>query len=117
MYDVSLWFLCHAPQFLVNRARDLAQRLIANIVAQSRTFNQSICHQYDVIVRRITAQSETTEALVKQQEYVEALHVGELLELKVRQQPWALGSVCEKKVFKHLVSETSGVFHKAKLVD
>ena len=57
--------------------------MISKIVDISRLFNRSICHQYDVIVRKITAQSETTEELVKQQAYVENLYSGELLELRV----------------------------------
>ncbi|KAK2157592.1 hypothetical protein LSH36_188g04054 [Paralvinella palmiformis] len=56
--------------------------MISKIVDISRLFNRSICHQYDVIVRKITAQSETTEELVKQQAYVENLYSGELLELR-----------------------------------
>ena len=57
--------------------------MVHNIVNHSRKFNRAICTQYDNIVRKITAQSEKTEELVKQIEYVENLRVGELLELRV----------------------------------
>ena len=79
----SLYYISASLQWLVNRARDLAQTLIDNIVSTSRNFNRGICNQYDVIVKRITAQSETVEELVKQQDYVENLCVGELLDLRV----------------------------------
>ena len=49
----------------------------------SQKFNRSICTQYDTIVKKITSQSETTDQLVRQQDYVERLRVGELLELNV----------------------------------
>ena len=68
---------------MIQRARDLSQVMVDNIVNHSRRFNRAICTQYDNIVRRITAQSERTEELVKQIEYVENLRVGELLELRV----------------------------------
>ena len=57
--------------------------LIDNIMNLSRKFNRGVCAEYDNIVRNITAQSETTEQLVKQQEYVDNLPVRELLTLKV----------------------------------
>ena len=57
--------------------------MVNNIVNHSRKFNRAICTQYDNIVRRVTAQSEKTEELVKQIDYVENLRVGELLELRV----------------------------------
>lgn len=50
---------------------------------KSRTFNRGICGQYDVIVKKISAQSETTEDLVTQIDYVEKLHTGELVQLRV----------------------------------
>ena len=68
---------------MIQRARDLSLAMVNNIVNHSRKFNRAICTQYDNIVRRITAQSEKTEELVKQIEYVENLRVGELLELRV----------------------------------
>ena len=68
---------------MIQRARDLSLVMVSNIVNHSRKFNRAICIQYDNIVRRITAQSERTEELVKQIDYVENLRVGELLELRV----------------------------------
>ena len=68
---------------MIQRARDLSLVMVNNIVNHSRKFNRAICTQYDSIVRRITAQSEKTEELVKQIDYVENLRVGELLELRV----------------------------------
>ena len=68
---------------MIQRARDLSLVMVNNIVNHSRKFNRAICTQYDNIVRRITAQSEKTEELVKQIDYVENLRVGELLELRV----------------------------------
>ena len=73
----------HLLQWLISRARTLADVMTSNIINVSRKFNRGICTQYDNIVRKITAQSETTEDLVKQSDYVERLHVGELLELRV----------------------------------
>ena len=69
---------------MIQRARDLSLVMVNNIVNHSRKFNRAICTQYDNIVRRITAQSERTEELVKQIDYVENLRVGELLELRVQ---------------------------------
>ena len=57
--------------------------MINNIARISRKFNKAICNQYDGIVKKITAQSETTEELVKQTKYVEDLGVGELMDLRV----------------------------------
>ena len=71
-------------KWLVNRARSLAQVLITNVVNLSRKFNQGIRSQYDTIVRKITHQAESTEELVKLQDYTENLRVGELLDLRVR---------------------------------
>ena len=68
---------------MIQRARDLSLVMVNNIVNHSRKFNRAICTQYDNIVRRITVQSEKTEELVKQIDYVENLRVGELLELRV----------------------------------
>ena len=68
---------------MIQRARDLSLVMVNNIVNHSRKFNRAICTQYDNIVRRVTAQSEKTEELVKQIDYVENLRVGELLELRV----------------------------------
>lgn len=68
---------------MVERARHLSGILINHIITTSSRFNRSICTQYDGIVRRITAQSETTEQLVQQQAFVENLHVKELVELRV----------------------------------
>lgn len=61
----------------------LANVMTNKVMVNSRKFNRAVCTQFDGIVRKITAQSETTESLVKQQEYVENLRVGELLELRV----------------------------------
>ena len=69
-------------QFLMGRANCLAGRMIDNVMITSRKFNRGICTEYDNIVRKITAQSETTLELVTQQDYVENLHTKELLELR-----------------------------------
>ena len=70
-------------QWLIERSRALADKMVANIARISRKFNKAICVQFDGIVKKITAQSETTEELVKQTKYVEDLRVGELMELRV----------------------------------
>ena len=70
-------------QWLIDRARSLADTMITNIMNKNRNFNRTICRQYDVIVKKISAQSETTEELVKQIDYVEKLHSGELIQLRV----------------------------------
>ncbi len=70
-------------QFLIKRARGLINVLTTHIMETSRKFNRGICTEYDTIVRNITAQSETTDELVRQQDYVENLHVKELLHLRV----------------------------------
>ena len=57
--------------------------MINNIMDTSQKFNRSICTQYDHIVKKITSQSETTDQLVRQQDYVERLRLGELFELNV----------------------------------
>lgn len=57
-----------------------------NIANISRKFNRDICKRFDVILKNIMAQSETTEELVKQTQYVENLRSGELMDLRVSQQ-------------------------------
>ena len=66
------------------KARWLAEILVTNIMKTSRVFNRSICTDYDTIVKKITAQSETTEQLVTQEAYVEYLQTGEIYTLRVR---------------------------------
>lgn len=70
-------------QFMIEQARTLMTVLVNNIISLNRRFNRGICTEYDGIVRKITAQSETTEELVKQTEYLDNLPVSELLKLKV----------------------------------
>lgn len=70
-------------QYLIERSRSLAHTLISNIVKLNQKFNRGICMQYDRIVKRITAQSETTEELVIQQDFLDRLGSGELLDLRV----------------------------------
>ena len=69
---------------LIAKARWLAEILVTNIIKTSRVFNRGICTDYDTIVKRITAQSETTEQLVGQEAYVEYLQTGEIYTLRVR---------------------------------
>ncbi|XP_023932407.1 dynein heavy chain 3, axonemal [Lingula anatina] len=68
-------------QWLIQRARNLADIMITNVMNISRKFNRSIVTQYETIMRRITTQAETTEELVSLIDYVERLRVGQLLEL------------------------------------
>lgn len=71
-------------QHLIERARSLAGTLISHVEMNNRTFNRDICHQYDMIVRKITSHSETTSDLVAQRDYVERLECEDLLDLRVR---------------------------------
>lgn len=75
--SVSSW------QWLVDKARDLNNLMVRKIMDTSDKFNRQICSQYDTIVKRSSYQAENTQELVKLQDYVEGLRVGELLELKV----------------------------------
>ncbi|XP_033114673.1 dynein heavy chain 3, axonemal-like isoform X5 [Anneissia japonica] len=68
--------------WLIARARHLAAIMIDRITITSRKFNRSICQEYDGIVRKITAQSESTHQLVSLQEYVDRLRTGQLLQLR-----------------------------------
>ncbi|XP_071960977.1 dynein axonemal heavy chain 3-like [Antedon mediterranea] len=68
--------------WLIARARNLASIMINKITSTSRKFNRSICQEYDGIVRKITAQSESTDQLVGLQEYVDRLRTGQLLQLR-----------------------------------
>ena len=68
---------------MINRSRHLVKRMVDNIMMTSEKFNRGICKQYDIIVKNITKQSEKTDELVAQMKYVENLHTGELLKLKV----------------------------------
>ena len=67
---------------MIARARSLVDRMVNNIAIISRKFNKSLCVAYDVILKKISAQSENTDELVTQMKYVEDLRVGELLLLK-----------------------------------
>ncbi|PVD24893.1 hypothetical protein C0Q70_15383 [Pomacea canaliculata] len=72
----------HMNQWLIDKARDLNNIMVRKIMDTSDKFNRQICSQYDTIVKRSSYQAENTQELVKLQDYVEGLRVGELLELK-----------------------------------
>ncbi|XP_065937642.1 dynein axonemal heavy chain 3 isoform X7 [Magallana gigas] len=76
----------HINQWLIKRARYLIGIMVTNICNMSRDFNKGICRQYDTIVKRVAQQAENTEELVQMQNYVENLKVGELLQLKDKQE-------------------------------
>ena len=67
----------------MKKAQWLTEIMVTHIVDTSRVFNRSICAEYDTIVKKITAQSETTEQLVEQEAYVEFLQTGEMYTLRV----------------------------------
>ncbi|ELT89912.1 hypothetical protein CAPTEDRAFT_157693, partial [Capitella teleta] len=71
-------------EHLIERARSLAGTLISHVEMNNRTFNRDICHQYDMIVRKITSHSETTSDLVAQRDYVERLECEDLLDLRTK---------------------------------
>lgn len=86
-YCLQLHLVCrvvfYSLQYLVERANELVKVLVDDAARRSRLFNRAICTRYDNIVRHVTTQAENTRQLVELQDYIEKLHVGELLLLQV----------------------------------
>ena len=68
----------------MDRANELVKTLVDDAARRSRLFNRALCTRYDVILRHVSTRPESTTQLVALQEYIEKLHVGELLQLQVK---------------------------------
>ena len=74
----------YAPQWLMERSRALEARLAEYVVLRSRTQAKAVCAQYDSIVSRVSAQSQSTRQLVDLQRYIDSITYTELVDLKER---------------------------------